>query len=58
MQDKKKASKLMDEATDSAASKLEGVSYQNSDTVTEQYNANIDKASELASAKFAKKTNT
>ncbi len=56
MQEKKQASKFMDEATDSAAKALEGVSYQNSDTVTEQYNAKIDKASELASAKYTQKT--
>lgn len=52
MQEKKNVNKLMDEATDSAAKALEGKSYKNSDTITEQYNAQIDKASELASAKY------
>lgn len=47
-----KAAKAMDQATDSAAKALEGVSYQNSDSVTEQFNAEIDKVSELASAKY------
>ena len=55
MQDKKKATDLMNKATDSASDALEGVSYQNSDSVTEQYNNKIDKASELASAKFTQK---
>ncbi|CQR73680.1 hypothetical protein SOV_31710 [Sporomusa ovata DSM 2662] len=56
MQEKKAATDLMNEATDNAAKALEGASYQNSDTVTKQYNAKIDKASELASAKFTQKT--
>lgn len=56
MQEKKAATKMMNEATDGAAKALEGVSYQNSDQVTEQFNAKIDKASELASAKYSEKT--
>ncbi|HWR43252.1 hypothetical protein [Sporomusa sp.] len=51
MTEKKKATALMNEATDNAAESLEGVSYQDSDAVTKQFNAKIDKASELASAK-------
>jgi hypothetical protein len=54
--EKKDATKLMTTATDSSAKALEGVSYQNSDAVTEQFNAKIDKASELASAKYTQKT--
>ncbi|MDF2570670.1 MAG: hypothetical protein K0R55_2274 [Sporomusa sp.] len=56
MTEKKDATKLMTTATDSSAKALEGVSYQNSDAVTEQFNAKIDKASELASAKYTQKT--
>ncbi|WP_169717759.1 hypothetical protein SPSIL_035130 [Sporomusa silvacetica DSM 10669] len=56
MQEKKNATKLMNEATDNAAKELEGVSYQNSEAITEQYNAQIDKASEQARAKYSQKT--
>lgn len=56
MPEKKNAAKLMDDATDSAAKALEGKHYQNSGTVTEQFNAQIDKASELANAKYTGKT--
>ncbi|SDD48458.1 hypothetical protein [Sporomusa acidovorans] len=55
MPEKKNAAKLMDEATDTAAKALEGKHYQNSGAVTEQFNAKIDKASELASAKYSGK---
>lgn len=55
MQQKKNATQLMDEATDKAANALEGKSYQNSDAVTEQFNSQIDQASELAGAKSSPK---
>lgn len=55
MQEKKNASELMTAATDSAAKQLEGVKYQDSDAITEQFNAKIDKASEHASAKYTQK---
>ncbi|WP_371362599.1 hypothetical protein SRRS_37250 [Sporomusa rhizae] len=56
MLDKKNSSKLMNEATDNAANSLEGVSNQNSDAVTEQFNNKIDEALEQAKAKYAKNT--
>ncbi len=56
MQEKKSATEIMNETTDNAAKALEGVSYQNSNQATEQFNSKIDKASELASAKYSEKT--
>ena len=56
MQDKKQAQNLMDEATDNAAKALEGKGYENSTAIIEQFNNQVDKAGEQASAKFDKKS--
>jgi hypothetical protein len=55
MSKKRKSDAVLNKATDKAADALNGVDYQNSDNVTAQFNASIDKASELASAKFNNK---
>lgn len=49
----KSAKQVMDEATDSASEHLEGV--QNAAEVADQFNAQVDKASELDSVKYKKK---
>lgn len=55
MKTKKEATKLMNKTTDKAAKALNGVNHQDSGMVTEKFNASIDRASELASAKYNKK---
>lgn len=54
MSKKKKADALINEATDNAADALRGVPYQKSAGTTDQFNAQIDKASKLASARAKK----
>lgn len=54
MSEKKKADALINEATDNAADALKGVPYQESAETTDQFNAQVDKASELASLRAKK----
>jgi hypothetical protein len=56
MPKKNKAHATMNEATDATANALKGVSYQDSGSLTKQFNASVDKASKLASAKAKKKS--
>lgn len=51
MPKKNKADALMNEAIDKAADALKGVNYQDSTSITDQFHAAVDKASELASAR-------
>jgi hypothetical protein len=51
MPKKNKATELMDKATDKSAKALNGVAHQDSGAVTQEFNAAIDKASKLASAR-------
>ena len=45
------ANETLNKATDKAASSLRGVNFSDTDAVLAQFNGQIDKASELASAK-------
>jgi|GEM_PF-5232735 len=55
MPKKNKDTALMSKATDRSAKALNGVPHQASGAVTQEFNAAIDKASELASAKYKNK---
>lgn len=55
MSEKKNANTLMDEATDKAAKNVKGINFQESGSVLDQFNSEIDQASELASAKARQK---
>lgn len=46
-----KAKEVMDQATDNAAETVKGINFQDTNTILDQFNSEIDKASELASAK-------
>lgn len=54
MPKKNKAHDFLDEATDKTSDALKGVDYQNSGAIIDQFDAAIDKASELASARAKK----
>lgn len=47
----KNAGKVLDEATDNAAANLKGIGFSDTDEVLGQFNAKIDQASTLASAR-------
>ena len=51
MTEQKNAHKLMEEATDKALRTVKGINFEESGAVLDQFNSDIDQASELASAK-------
>lgn len=57
MTEQKNATKLMDEATDSASENVKGINFSESGAVLDQFNSKIDQASELASARAREKQN-
>lgn len=54
MHKKKQAHALMNETTDSTSDALRGVDYQDSGSITKQFDASVDEVSELSSAKAKK----